>query len=158
MNMRMMLLVIGIVILCGGAHAADPYVTGTYSQASGGHAVEFVLHNALAEGVLWKWFVETTDAGSVASPAGWSSSQNSREVEWRCTVAGAEVQPGSSLGGFAFISQGQPGTYGWWATDPWRGYGGVVTPELVPEPSALLALAGGLGVLGLPFIRRRRAR
>jgi len=26
----------------------------------------------------------------------------------------------------------------------------------VPEPSALLALAGGLGVLGLPFIRRRR--
>lgn len=26
----------------------------------------------------------------------------------------------------------------------------------VPEPSALLALAGGLGVFGLPFIRRRK--
>jgi len=153
---RTFLLSLLALVLCSSAQAADPYVTGTYRPVSQGWRAEFTLHNALEDETIFMWYAVTADAGDVGTPAGWHIRQDYRKVGWDANSVADRLQPGASLSGYNFTSQAQTSTYGWYVgSDKW-GYVGTVTLDLVPEPSAVLALAGGLGVLGLPFIRRRR--
>lgn len=136
------------------AWAIDP-VSATYQPVSDGYFIQFVVHNTFSTGIGY-WLVVTDDATSPSGPAGWHVYQNAREVGW--DVFGQshtyDIQPGASLGGFSYISNNAPGALGWYiATD--YGLTGTVTPVPVPEPSSLLALAGGIAGLGGFMMRLR---
>lgn len=147
-------------LLCSSALASEPYVTGSYQQISQGYYVCFTLHNPLGDKLLWTFSVATSDASNPVSPTGWSIYQTFREVNWETRNLAQMVQPHSSSGGFAFISQSLPGSMGWSVHgSPSGDYRGSVTPAPVPEPCSLLVLGmGGLGVLGAALRRRVRTQ
>ena len=144
-----------LALACQAAHATNPYVTATYRPLASGYRVEFTVHNTVTGNTIGMWNASTSDGWDVSQPLGWDMSQDFREVRWHTDVIGRDIPSGGSLGGFGFTTQSIPAAIGWWILAD-TGYAGSVTPQLAPEPSALLALVGGLGALGLPMLCRRK--
>lgn len=133
--------------------AGDPYVTALYWPTGTGYAVELTVHNTLpTSSVSYVDLVNGADALNPWGPTGWIIYQDFRRVDWHTPDYQRQVQPGQSLGGFGFALLNPPGTLDWWVLGD-TGYSGHATPVLIPEPGSLLAVAAGLGALGL---RRRR--
>lgn len=143
-----------VMMLWSGPCRADPYVTATYGPLPGEYLLQFIVHNA-ADGYAGSWAVSTEDATYPTAPDGWALYQSFREVTWDATTLDRFIPPGESLGGFGFTMANAPGALGWWVGSGGYGYGGYVTPVLVPEPTPAAVLAAGLAALGL---RRRRRR
>ena len=155
--MRSVVFACVLLLAVGMVSAASPDVSGTYRPVTGGYMVEFQVHNSAGGDPIWQWTLATADASAVSSPSGWHAQQSFRDITWDADTPDALIQPSASLGGFSFTSAAQPGTLRWLVHAGAAGdYLGSVTPQPVPEPSALLVLVGGLGVLGLPVLRRRR--
>ena len=104
-------------------------------------------------------------ATDVVSPSGWSSEVTFAYVYWSIQPNSPDwtlgIAPGQSLAGFEFTSTKLPASIqyvgiGRSQTLLHLNFYGYAVPQLVPEPSALLALAGGLGALGLPMLRGRK--
>jgi len=104
------------------------------------------------------WTVFTADAYDPTGPQGWRIYQDHREVSWRANDIAYNIATGSSLSGFCLTSQAAPVQLRYSVTG-FAGYSGFVTPQLVPEPSSLLAIGvGGIGVLGTVLRRRLRPK
>lgn len=136
------------------AMAGTPYVTGSYEPVDGGYRLYFTLHNPLEDEAIWYWYIATEDAFTPFGPPEWTIYHTYRDVQWRAN-SGCELQPGQSLGGFGYTAEDAPGVLSYYIGGE-HGYVGEVTMELIPEPSSLLALCGGIGTVGLSLLRRRR--
>lgn len=149
-----------LLIVCMPVLAAEPYVTGWYEPVTEGYRLHLTVHNPLVDEVVTNWYVATGDATGPFGPAGWTVSQNSREVSWYTPDPVRQVQPGQHLGGFGFGVRNTTSVLGWWMwSSRTGGHVGWVTPSFVPEPSSLLALeVGGFGILGAALRRRIRPK
>ena len=140
------------------ARGGTPSVTGQYEPVVGGYRLYFTLHNALEDEAIWGWDVGTEDAFDPVGRPGWTIRHTFRDVEW-CTDWNSpwdRLPPGQSLGGFGYTAANEPSVLGYFIGGEKYGYGGgSVTMVLIPEPSSLLALAGGLAGIGGLVPRRR---
>jgi len=152
---RTTLLSLLVLAVCGSAQSAGPYVTGTYKPLAQGYGVEFTVHNELASASIAFWEILTDDASDISLPDHWIYYQDFRTVDWQADSTAYWIKPCAELGGFGFISQAQTSSYYWFVMAA-QSYTGSVTLELVPEPSALLAMAAALSTLTLCHLRRRR--
>ena len=156
---KYLLALLTILATLQNAVAADPYVTGTYAPSLDGYLVQFTVHNTTVDELVWSWSILTFDAQNPVAPIGWHALTTSREVNWETRTPGDMVQPGGNVTAFGYTSQSAPGTLHYSVNSYVAGYSGSVTPELMPEPSSLLALGvGGLGLIGAALRRRGHAR
>jgi hypothetical protein len=156
MLIRFLSLLMIVLALTSCVWSAAPVVTATYEPLSQGYLVRFVLHNTLQQEYITQLTVVTNDATDLLSPAGWNVFQNFRQVDWDTPNPSYQLQPGQIRDGFGFTSQNSPGTLNLNITSNTWSYNGSVTPTLVPEPSSILAIAGGIVGLGGLALRRRR--
>lgn len=154
MQMYTILYSLLLLAMCSAARCAAPHVTATYQPLSSGFLVRFWLHNSTSNDHLYGLGVYTVDADMLSGPPDWHATQTYRQVGWTAMLLSAHVQPGETLGGFSYVSQGEPASLDWW-TGGNDGYTGSVTPTAVPEPTSVLALGSGLLALG-GLVRRRR--
>lgn len=157
------------------AWAQEAWVTALYQPVPGGYRYHLTVYNNtdpawnghIVDLLLWIEPVPARDAASdVVSPAGWTGYVDVwQNVNWSIGMNNPEwwtgIPPGESLSGFAFTfsklqtaipySAGVRNIYGYPA------YGGTIIPELIPEPSSLLALATGLAG-ALSSLRKRRRK
>ena len=149
---RRITLCVVLLSISAFASAGTPYVTGLYEPVEGGYRLYFTLHNALEEKAIWYWYIATEDAFDPFGPPGWTIWHTFRDVQWRANSTW-ELPPGQSLGGFGYTAANKPSVLPYYID---IGYAGEVTMVLIPEPSSLLALAGGFLGLGGLALRRRR--
>ena len=161
--MRKMIAVFVFALLCVPLAAVAGYeaVGATYRPVATGYEVSFVVHNQF----YYSWDivefgVYATDdraATSASGPAGWRIYNDPRcGIEWEALSSDYYITHGDSLGGFTYTTAVPPGTldYVLHVKEIYSWGGGKVTPVLVPEPSSLAALGGGM--MGLLALRRRR--
>lgn len=162
-----------ILTLPGIARADTPGVsiTAYYKPITGGYRYSLTVNNNTSATDNWHLIdlhVPIIPASDIASPTGWPGAYwPGYRVQWAYGPDNPDwwngVGPGESLSGFDFTST-KLVTTGVLAYAGARNDRGVTTfhytfvPQLVPEPSALLTLTSGLGMLGIPFLRRRRMR
>ena len=174
-------LVIGL-LLCGTASlslAGEAFLTAKYQPVAGGYRYFLTVQNNMATST--GSYINSIDMYTYAltgqdqeSPAKWDASHIGPDfVAWATDEGAGEwadgIAPGESLSGFNVTLPGlvtKPGSSAhclhyrlmWYNGTEGGGLFGDAYPELVPEPSALLALVAGMGALGLSTVRRRRAR
>ena len=148
----------------------DGVVTCKYQPVSGGYRYYVTIQNNEAPAtqvyVGGLDFRLTGGMTNMAAPPHWTSETDLfLGAYWWVTRGGEDyelgVPPSSSLSGFEFTStklrtQVEYTGFGYTPEHYSLGFWGIAYPQLVPEPSALMALAGGLGALGLPMMRRRK--
>lgn len=156
MLIRFLTTMVIVLVLTSGGLVAGPVVTATYETLNQEYLVRFTVHNTLQQEVISDFAVSVGDATDLLSPMGWIVSQDFRQVVWYAPDPSIRPQPGQSQNGFGFTMQNSPGILNWnVTTDSWS-YNGYVSPVPVPEPSSILALAGGIAGLGGLALRRRR--
>ena len=160
------------------ASAEDAWLTAKYQPVAGGYNYFLTVQNSMSPSTgnyvfSIDMYTYSLIGEDLEAPPKWDANHIiSDAVIWATDDGVADwadgVAPGESLSGFNVTLPGLvtcPQHSGehclryrlmWYNGSGGSGLFGYAYPELVPEPSALLALAGGLGVLGLPFIRRRR--
>jgi hypothetical protein len=153
-----MILLTILLALSPSAYASGLYLTGVYKPVSDGYSIQFEVHNELTGYAMYEFTIGTSSAWNVIGPVGWiNNNASSSNIRWIATNQAAPgVSPGSSLGGFGFTTAILPTEFQWGTSISGIQYYGSVTPEPVPEPAALMTLAGGLGALALPILRRKR--
>ena len=147
-----------LLSISAAASAGTPYVTGLYEPVEGGYKLYFTLHNALEDEAIWIWYVATEDAFDPFGPPEWTIWHTFRDVQWQTDWKRPwdRLPPGESLGGFGYTAANEPSVLSYYIGGEINGYAGEVTMVLIPEPSSLLALAGGFLGLGGLALRRRR--
>jgi hypothetical protein len=173
-SLKMCITLMLLACVLSAAVADGARITAEYQPVAGGYRYYLTLHNDTDSSTnlhVYSFFALVTPDLStpwdVEAPPGWHyrAYEHDTQVSWGTDGAPATwyngVPPGESLSGlnvsvatFSTSFYYSLYTFGGGATAP--GWSGYAYPELVPEPSALVALAGGLGALGLPLIRRRR--
>ena len=160
--MRKMIAVFVFALLCVPLAAVAGYeaVGATYRPVATGYEVSFVVHNQF----YYSWDivefgVYATDdraATSASGPAGWRTYKDPRcGIEWEASSSAYYIKPGCSVGGFCYTTAQPPGTLDYFVRLTTGQVTGMsVTPVLVPEPSSIAALGGG--VMGLLALRKRR--
>ena len=148
-----------VAVCCQVCSAQAPWVEGFYRPVAAGYEVTFTLNNRWSDCGLHRFQVYARDrqaAISVSGPVGWSVWASPEcGVRWSSLTAESDVQPNGSMGGFIYTTAVPPETLDWAILFTKGGYRfGKVTPVLVPEPSSIAALGGG--VMGLLALRRRR--
>ena len=162
--MRKMIAVFAFALLCVPLAAIAGYeaVEATYRPVETGYEVSFVVHNQFSR-INWDIFGLLVyarydqAATSASGPAGWRIYNDPRcGIEWEALSSDYYITHGDSLGGFTYTTAVPPGTldYVLHVKEIYSWGGGKVTPALVPEPSSLAALGGGM--MGLLALRRRR--
>ncbi len=148
-----------VAICCQVCSAQASWVEGFYRPVGIGYEVSYVLHNYWPDREFSSFLVYATNdkaATSPSGPSGWRIWNDPRcGIEWMALSSDYYVKAGSSMGGFTYTTAVPPGTLSW-ALRLIVGdyYHSSVTPVLVPEPSSLAALGGGM--MGLLALRRRR--
>jgi len=158
MNMKLVMLVVSLVLMLGSMAYADPYVTATYSPLQSGYRLDFILHTDALNGSRG-WGLTTTEITDLAAPFGWDAWTDERQTEWYPQSPDFYVPPNGVLSGSSGTFTTLPTQLYYFVrlTGPGIGtYDGTLTPIAVPEPSSLLALAGGLTGLGGLALRRRQ--
>lgn len=162
-----------LLLSASAAHASgsdmDAVVTCKYRPVPGGYRYYVTIQNnelpSTQAYVTLLDFMLTGGMTDVASPSPWGcSTDRYLGASWSTLRYGLDyrlgVPPSSSLSGFEFTcprlsTQIRYTVLG--HTDTLSlGCVGYAVPQLVPEPSALVGLIGGLGALGLLLLRRRK--
>ena len=136
---------------------ADPYVTATYTPIDSGYRLEFVIYLDQWHGSLYGWGLYTTEIADLAAPIGWQAGTDIRKTNWDSLSPEYDVPPGGILRGSAGTFTVLPATLDYFTRMTLGGTQGTVIPVPVPEPSSLLALAGGAAGLGGLAVRRKRS-
>jgi hypothetical protein len=154
-----------------------PSMTGEVNIVDGVNEYVYTLTNDLDTGMYAYGFsIFMPKDGALAVTNAWCSREGwfvDRYVQgdyayWRCGVRYTYLLQGESLTLKLTTSADVPTSYNYtppnWSSN-WRwfdwgggpGFGNSVLPVPVPEPSSILALAGGIAGLGGLALRRRRS-
>lgn len=143
------------LLLCSMACGASPGVVATYEPVGEGYWLRFAVYNTLPENQsIWSLLVRTSDVQSPSGPDGWTIRLTSRDIQWFTSTH--HIPFGKHLGGFVYLAEQRPVELRWSVQGSLLGYSGTVAPTLIPEPSSLLAVFGGLAGVGGMALRRRR--
>ena len=159
-----------IFLLRGTAPAQEAWLTALYQPVPGGYRYYLTVHNNTEPAQnahvdrFETWLVPAADT---VCPFHWSAYVFSPwYVLWSVGESSFYwpygIPPGESLPGFEFTSPTLPGEIRYTGEarsdlGSWL-FSGNMAPQLVPEPLSLLALAAGLGALGLSRLGRRLLR
>ena len=138
---------------------AEPHVTATYYQQESVYHFDFAVlmeDPVYGSGTLFE--VDSTLFSNMIAPVGWETWSDFRSTKWTTRYPEYRIPPGATLYGCSATASVVPANmrYIVGTTGPVTTYWGTLIPQAIPEPSSLLALAGGLGAVGFPLIRRRR--
>jgi len=160
-----------LAMLAPGAAAfadepVDVTITALYAPVSGGYRYYLTVHNntdPAQNAHAWSFYTWLLPAADIVCPFHWSAYVFSPwYVLWSVGESSFYwpygIPPRESLWGFEFTSPTLPGEIRYTGEarsdlGSWL-FSGNMVPQLIPEPSSLLALAGGLGALGLSRLRR----
>lgn len=157
MLIRFLSLLVVVLAVTSCVWGDESLVTATYEPLSQGYLLRFTLHNTLQQEYLTSLYVSTFyNATNLLSPPEWTSSFAYGEILWMAGPS-SYLQPGQSEHRFGFTSQNSPNVVYWNVRSNAKHYNGFLTPTLVPEPSSILALAGGLASIGGIVLKRRRS-
>jgi len=177
-TLRMCMTLLLLACVLSAVVADDAWITAKYRPVSGGYRYYLTLYNSMATSTgncvyALEAYVrpDLSPAWDLESPLKWDYTYISDwgSVLW-ATGGGGDgwsghwydgLPPGESLSGFNVTTSTLVSSFRYdlaWSNGTSLGslHYAYAYPELVPEPSALVALAGGLGALGLPLIRRRK--
>lgn len=157
MLFRLLALILAVLAVTSCAWGDVSLVSATYQPVSQGYYLRLTLSNSLQQEYLKTLTVSTFyDATNTLSPPGWTNALPPGQVVWAADSA-SYLQPGQTENRFGFTTQNSPGSIYWSVRSNANNYVGFVTPTLIPEPSSILALAGGLtGLAGLRFRMRKK--
>jgi hypothetical protein len=152
-----MLTALSVLILARMA-TAHPYVTAAYTPVQSGYRLDFVLNLDQWHGSSYGWGLFTTAITDLTAATGWRAGTDFRSTYWDSLAPQYDVPPGGILRGSAGTFSTLPAQLDYFVemTGPGAGFNGTLIPTPVPEPSSILALAGGIAGLGGLAMRRRR--
>ena len=176
---RVMLSIIALLCMCSGVRAEYPTVSAAVTESGSVLTYSYTLTNTTADDI-WS-FAVVMPSGGVSAISSYGTTRSGWKVMTRQTAFdmvswswnGASVVSPTQNAQFyfttgvavpityAYHAPGSSSNWHWMYGVPGGGTGSdgntvLPVPDPVPEPSAFLALAGGLGALGLPLIRRRK--
>jgi hypothetical protein len=112
-----------------------------------------------------QFYLPSVPTGASA-PSGWTAAISSKSIQFTANSSANYIQPGATLSGFSYTATFSPATL---ATTPNSGTsvaysaglfsdgGNTFTVSIVPEPSTLALLVGGVAAWGLARRRNPRA-
>lgn len=161
--MRTSLLALSLMFIVGAPGRANPYVTATYQHLQlGGYQLNFVVYMDEFHGSSYEWGLSAISISDLEGPIGWNAGSDSRHTWWSTPfLSGYQIPPSGVLGGFSGTFATLPSQLNYYVstTEGGGGVADVLVPTPIPEPSSILALAGGLtGLAGLRLRLRKKRR
>lgn len=159
-----------ITCAAGDLAAQQASAQATYMPVTGGYRYSFTITNHMSESdvgyYVYAFDTYLNGCADIYAPGRWYGGLSSVYSYWSVLQVPDRwrqgVGPGKSLGGFAVTAPSLVERVRYrivWSNDTTGGsVFGYAYPVPVPEPSALMSLAGGLGALAVPLMRRKRKR